>query len=290
MALCVRGWPVRPVNIWAGNRGGGARLGDEGSSGQQLVAGTDLRLGRRPMYLHVSRITRRDFPIRQWPRSGVSEGDLVAMYMPVIPRPSSLCFSTRLGAEHSVVFGGFAAYRGPHRQRTTGCHRVGIARRRSTGSIEAALATYPAVAECAVVAVADEIKDQPQRDFVERKFGGSADGVAEELIALVRNEIGAVARLKLVGIVQALPKRRSGKILCNTMRSIAHAAHEPMPSTIDDPTVLDALKPMLRRSPWQGLAVQRPSGSPRYPDEKPGASARGARYVAMPADAGRQAT
>lgn len=62
----------------------------------------------------------------------------------------------------------------------------------------------------------------------------------------MRDEIGAVACFKQVDTVSALPKTRSGKILRKTMRGIAHGKDEPVPSTIEDPTVLDALKPVLR--------------------------------------------
>jgi propionyl-CoA synthetase len=119
--------------------------------------------------------------------------------------------------------------------------------RLSTGAIEAVVATHPAVAECAVIGVADEIKGQVPRGFVVLKVGAAADGVLDDLVSLVRNEIGAVACFKLVDIVQALPKTRSGKILRKTMREIVSGGNEPIPSTIEDPAVLDALKPILRR-------------------------------------------
>ena len=93
--------------------------------------------------------------------------------------------------------------------------------RLSTGSIEAVLATHPAVAECAVIGVADEIKGQVPRGLVVLKAGASADGLADELVAAVRDEIGAVACFKTVDVVPALPKTRSGKILRKTMRGIA---------------------------------------------------------------------
>ena len=117
--------------------------------------------------------------------------------------------------------------------------------RLSTGSIEAVLATHPAVAECAVIGVHDEIKGQVPRGFVVLKAGASADGLAEELIEAVRENIGAVACFKLVDVVPALPKTRSGKILRKTMRGIAHGRDEPLPSTIEDPTVIETLKPIL---------------------------------------------
>ncbi|WP_264068881.1 propionyl-CoA synthetase [Mycolicibacterium komossense] len=119
--------------------------------------------------------------------------------------------------------------------------------RLSTGSIEAVLATHPAVAECAVIGVADEIKGQVPRGLVVLKAGASGDGLPAMLVASVRDEIGAVASFKLVDVVPALPKTRSGKILRKTMRGIAAGKDEPIPSTIEDPSVLDALRPILRR-------------------------------------------
>jgi propionyl-CoA synthetase len=117
--------------------------------------------------------------------------------------------------------------------------------RLSTGSIEAVLATHPSVAECAVIGVHDEIKGQVPRGLVVLKAGASPDGLTEELIEAVRENIGAVACFKLVDVVPALPKTRSGKILRKTMRGIAHGRDEPLPSTIEDPTVIETLKPIL---------------------------------------------
>ena len=118
--------------------------------------------------------------------------------------------------------------------------------RMSTGSIETVLAGHPAVAECAVIGVADEIKGQVPRGFVVLKAGATAERLADELIEAVRENIGAVACFKLVDVVPALPKTRSGKILRKTMRGIADGRNEAPPSTIEDPAVLDALKPILR--------------------------------------------
>ena len=118
--------------------------------------------------------------------------------------------------------------------------------RMSTGSIEAVLAGHPAVAECAVIGVNDDIKGQVPRGFVVLKAGAPPEGVPEALVNRVREEIGAVACLHRVDIVPALPKTRSGKILRKTMRGIAHGLDEPMPSTIEDAGVLDALRPILQ--------------------------------------------
>ncbi|MEU6393306.1 propionyl-CoA synthetase [Streptomyces sp. NPDC046939] len=121
--------------------------------------------------------------------------------------------------------------------------------RLSTGAMEEVLASHPAVAECAVIGVADALKGQVPRGLVVLKSGQDADprAVEAELIALVRDRIGAVASLKDVAVVAALPKTRSGKILRRTMRGIADGLDEPVPSTVDDATVLDALRPVLTR-------------------------------------------
>jgi propionyl-CoA synthetase len=118
--------------------------------------------------------------------------------------------------------------------------------RLSTGAIEGVLATHPAVAECAVIGVADAIKGQAPRGFVVLKSGASADGLVDELVAAVRENIGAVASFKRVDVVSALPKTRSGKILRKTMRGIADGRDEPVPSTIEDAGVLEALTPILK--------------------------------------------
>jgi propionyl-CoA synthetase len=118
--------------------------------------------------------------------------------------------------------------------------------RMSAGSIEAVLATHPAVAECAVIGVADDVKGQVPRGLVVLKSGASEDGLQQELVAAVRDNIGAVACFRTVDVVPALPKTRSGKILRKTMRGIAEGRDEPLPSTIEDPSVIDALHPVLR--------------------------------------------
>jgi len=123
--------------------------------------------------------------------------------------------------------------------------------RLSTGSIEAALAGHPAVAECAVIGVADDFKGQVPRGLVVLKGGVDGAGdegvrICKELVQRVRDEVGAVASLKQVDIVAGLPKTRSGKILRKTMRELADGKVPTVPGTIEDASVLDALGPVLR--------------------------------------------
>jgi propionyl-CoA synthetase len=119
--------------------------------------------------------------------------------------------------------------------------------RLSTGSMEAVLAAHPAVAECAVIGVYDALKGQVPRGLVVLKAGVDIDPAVlrDELVAAVRTQIGPVAAFKDVDVVAGLPKTRSGKILRKSMRSIADGRDEPVPSTIEDPAVLDALRPVL---------------------------------------------
>ncbi|MFN8146647.1 MAG: propionyl-CoA synthetase [Candidatus Nanopelagicales bacterium] len=122
--------------------------------------------------------------------------------------------------------------------------------RLSTGSMEAVVASHPAVAECAVIGVHDALKGQIPRAFVVLKSGADIDPATlqAEVVKSVRDEIGPVAALKSVVVVPALPKTRSGKILRRTMRGIADGRPEAPPSTIDDISVLDVLRPLLEAS------------------------------------------
>jgi propionyl-CoA synthetase len=121
--------------------------------------------------------------------------------------------------------------------------------RLSTGSMEEVLAGHPDVAECAVIGVADSLKGQIPRGFVVLKAGVQRDEntLRAELVQRARDQIGAVAGLKEVDVVAALPKTRSGKILRKAMRGIADGNDDSVPSTIEDASVLEALRPVLRR-------------------------------------------
>ena len=122
--------------------------------------------------------------------------------------------------------------------------------RLSTGAMEEAVGSHPAVAECAVIGVADPVKGQRPCGYVVLKAGADVDaGVLQaELVERVRSRIGAVADFKDVLVVEALPKTRSGKVLRKTMRQIADGVPHTVPSTIEDPAVIEALTPLLRPS------------------------------------------
>ncbi|MFT7218337.1 MAG: propionyl-CoA synthetase, partial [Paraglaciecola sp.] len=105
--------------------------------------------------------------------------------------------------------------------------------RLSTGEMEEILADHPAVAECAVIGIHDNLKGQVPLGLVVVKNGISQtnEELVTELKARVRAEIGGIASLKDVLVVQRLPKTRSGKILRKTLRQIIDGEEVVIPST-----------------------------------------------------------
>jgi acyl-coenzyme A synthetase/AMP-(fatty) acid ligase len=121
--------------------------------------------------------------------------------------------------------------------------------RLSTGEIEEIVAAHPQVAECAVLGIEDELKGQLPIGVVVINDGEVVEPkhLEQELIATVRQMIGAVACFKKVYVAERLPKTRSGKILRKTMRAIADKKEYTIPSTIDDPEILDEIKVLFNR-------------------------------------------
>ncbi len=119
--------------------------------------------------------------------------------------------------------------------------------RLSTGEMEEVLSGHSAIAECAVIGINDKLKGQVPFGLVVIKNGieESDDALTTALKNKVRAEIGAIASLKGLIIVERLPKTRSGKILRKTLRQMIDGQQIDIPSTIDDPQVLDELSPML---------------------------------------------
>jgi propionyl-CoA synthetase len=121
--------------------------------------------------------------------------------------------------------------------------------RLSTGEMEEIVGSHPAVAECAVIGVHDDLKGQLPMGLVVLKDGVKIDDLKleSELIGDVRNKIGAVACFKDAMVVERLPKTRSGKILRRVIRQIADGEQYVVPSTIDDPTSLSEIEQKLHK-------------------------------------------
>ncbi|MFE3847284.1 AMP-binding protein [Flavobacterium sp. LB3P45] len=121
--------------------------------------------------------------------------------------------------------------------------------RLSTAEMEEIVASHHSVAECAVIGINDTLKGQTPLALVVTKLDGGIEHfqLEQEIIKLVRLQIGAVASLRNVVIVQRLPKTRSGKTLRKLMRSIADGENYQIPSTIDDESIVDEIKAVLKK-------------------------------------------
>ena len=81
---------------------------------------------------------------------------------------------------------------------------------------------------------------------------------------MVRSELGALACFKEAAVVKALPKTRSGKTLRSTMRKIVDGKDYVVPSTIDDPAVLETIAESAEASvTGKNNLVEPPSGRSR---------------------------
>ncbi|TDE01074.1 acetate--CoA ligase [Flavobacterium sandaracinum] len=121
--------------------------------------------------------------------------------------------------------------------------------RLSTAEMEEVVASHHSVAECAVIGIHDELKGQIPLALVVTKSGDEIEHyqLEQEIIKLVRQQIGAVASLRNVMIVQRLPKTRSGKILRKLMRSITDGEEFQIPSTIDDESIVEEIETTLKK-------------------------------------------
>ena len=123
--------------------------------------------------------------------------------------------------------------------------------RLSTGIMEEHIATHPAVAESAVVGMHDEVCGEVPVGLFVIKDGAFDDtddpapALEKELVALIREQVGAVARFRRALLVKRLPKTRSGKTLRAALRKMVNGQDFPLPSTIDDPAILDEIATTL---------------------------------------------
>jgi propionyl-CoA synthetase len=97
------------------------------------------------------------------------------------------------------------------------------------------------VVECAVFGTQDEVKGLVPVALLVTTAEADNEVVVPEVVAMVRDRVGAVASLRDVAVVTALPKTRSGKILRNAMRAIADDEEYRLPGTIEDASVIDGV-------------------------------------------------
>jgi propionyl-CoA synthetase len=124
-------------------------------------------------------------------------------------------------------------------------HRLG------TREIEEAVQAHPAIAEVAVVGVADQLKGQMPMAFAVLKDASAADtpekraALEKEVMKKVDASLGAIARPGRVHFISGLPKTRSGKMLRRSIQALAEGRDPGDLTTIDDPATLEQIKAAL---------------------------------------------
>ena len=124
-------------------------------------------------------------------------------------------------------------------------HRLG------TREIEESISGHNAVAEVAVVGVADALKGQVAMAFVVLKDAQVFDDAAAtrqleaDIMKRVDGDLGAVARPARVRFVTALPKTRSGKLLRRAIQAVCEGRDAGDLTTMDDPAALQQIRDKL---------------------------------------------
>jgi len=125
-------------------------------------------------------------------------------------------------------------------------HRLG------TREIEESISSHPAVAEVAVVGVADPLKGQVAVAFAVLKDPSVAASETDALklegaiMKVVDEQLGAVARPARVRFVHLLPKTRSGKLLRRAIQAVCEGRDPGDLTTLDDPTALQQIRDLMQ--------------------------------------------
>jgi propionyl-CoA synthetase len=124
-------------------------------------------------------------------------------------------------------------------------HRLG------TREIEESISSHPNIAEVAVVGVADPLKGQVAMAFaVPRDASKLVDENAKlklegEVMKVVDEQLGSVARPARVRFVTLLPKTRSGKLLRRAIQAVCEGRDPGDLTTIEDPSALQQIKDLV---------------------------------------------
>ena len=124
-------------------------------------------------------------------------------------------------------------------------HRLG------TREIEEAISSHPAIAEVAVIGVADQLKGQvPVAFAVLKDPGQSANSQGRmqlegEVMKTVDRQLGAIGRPARVHFVTLLPKTRSGKVLRRSIQALCEGRDPGDLTTIEDASALQQIRDAL---------------------------------------------
>jgi propionyl-CoA synthetase len=124
-------------------------------------------------------------------------------------------------------------------------HRLG------TREIEESISSHAAVAEVAVVGVADALKGQVAVAFAVLKdpslVAAKADRLTLEgqVMSVVDKQLGAVARPARVYFVSLLPKTRSGKVVRRALQAVCENRDPGDITTMEDPATLEQIRQVI---------------------------------------------
>jgi acetyl-CoA synthetase len=121
-------------------------------------------------------------------------------------------------------------------------HRV------STGELENILSKHSNVAECAIIGVPDEIKGEVPVIFAVAKRKTTRDKIKEELISLMRKEVGPIVTPKEVYLVHDLPKTRSGKIMRRILKKLFTGEDLGDLSTLSNAESVEQVKDIINKN------------------------------------------
>jgi acetyl-CoA synthetase len=125
-------------------------------------------------------------------------------------------------------------------------HRIG------TIEVETAFLQHPAVAEVGVTGRPDELRGEVISAFVVLKQGSQpSEQLRQELLQTVRRELGPLAVVGDLNLVEMLPKTRSGKIMRRVLKAVVLGKDFGDISTIEDEASVEEA-----REAWQQMKAQ----------------------------------
>ena len=229
------------------------------------VEKTEIRYGTPsfPVYGYNMKIFREDGTV-----CDADEKGIVAIVPPLPPG----CLSTVWGDDERFVSTYFSLFRDPLVYSSfdwgikdkDGYHYIlgrtddviNVAGHRlGTREIEEAIQGHAAIAEVAVVGVADPLKGQMPMAFAVVKNAASIASpelratLEKEVMAQVDHSLGAIARPSRVHFLTVLPKTRSGKLLRRSIQALAEGRDPGDLTTIEDPAALEQLRNALGFKP-----------------------------------------
>ena len=120
--------------------------------------------------------------------------------------------------------------------------------RLSTGEMENIVAKNESIAECAVVGIKDEIRGEVPVVFAVTMGDKSKEELTEEIKNVLMKDIGPIAMVKRIYIVDDLPKTRSGKIMRRIMKKLFTGEELGDLSTLANPESVEKLKEAIKSS------------------------------------------